>query len=61
MAYTVISTKLPEVKILEPKVFQDDRGFFFESFNHSNFQQAIGTDAMFVQDNHSKSDKGVLR
>ena len=61
MAYTVISTKLPEVKILEPKVFQDDRGFFFESFNYRNFQQAIGTDVTFVQDNHSRSDKGVLR
>ena len=61
MSHTIIPTNLPEVIILEPKVFQDDRGFFFESFNHRNFQQAIGTDVTFVQDNHSKSYKGVLR
>lgn len=61
MPYTVISTDLPEVLILEPEVFGDDRGFFFESFNQRDFQQAIGLDVMFVQDNHSKSNKGVLR
>jgi dTDP-4-dehydrorhamnose 3,5-epimerase len=47
--------------ILEPKVFGDDRGFFFESFNQRDFQQVTGLDVKFVQDNHSKSAKGVLR
>lgn len=61
MPYTVIQTKLPEVLILEPKVFGDERGFFFESFNQRDFQQATGLDVAFVQDNHSKSSKGVLR
>jgi len=49
------------VLILEPKVFGDDRGFFFESFNQLDFQQATGLDVNFVQDNHSKSSQGVLR
>jgi dTDP-4-dehydrorhamnose 3,5-epimerase len=52
---------IPEVVLLEPKVFGDDRGFFFESFNHANFEEAIGRPVKFVQDNHSKSVKGVLR
>jgi dTDP-4-dehydrorhamnose 3,5-epimerase len=61
MPYTVTKTDLPEVLILEPKVFGDDRGFFFESFNQRDFQQATGLDVNFVQDNHSKSGLGVLR
>jgi dTDP-4-dehydrorhamnose 3,5-epimerase len=61
MPYTVTKTDLPEVLILEPNVFGDDRGFFFESFNQREFQQATGLDVSFVQDNHSKSGHGVLR
>jgi dTDP-4-dehydrorhamnose 3,5-epimerase len=61
MPYTVIPTAIPEVLILEPKVFGDDRGFFLESFNQRDFQQISGLDVQFVQDNHSKSSKGVLR
>jgi dTDP-4-dehydrorhamnose 3,5-epimerase len=61
MPYTVTPTALPEVLILESKVFGDDRGFFFESFNQRDFQQATGLDVNFVQDNHSKSSQGVLR
>ena len=61
MPYTVISTELPEVLVLEPKVFGDARGFFYESFNARDFQQATGLSESFVQDNHSKSSKGVLR
>ena len=61
MPYTVTQTELPEVLILEPKVFGDDRGFFFESFNQRDFQRATGLDVDFVQDNHSKSTRGVLR
>ena len=57
----VISTTIPEVLILEPKVFGDERGFFFESFNHKQFLEATNLDVHFVQDNHSKSDKNVLR
>lgn len=61
MLYTVTKTDLHEVLILEPKVFGDDRSFFFESFNQRDFKQATGLDVNFVQDNHSKSSKGVLR
>ena len=61
MPYTVTATELPEVLILEPRVFGDDRGFFFESFNARDFRQATGLDVDFVQDNHSKSSRGVLR
>ena len=61
MPYTVTPTALPEVLILEPKVFGDARGFFFESFNQRDFAQATGLDLQFVQDNHSRSVKGVLR
>jgi dTDP-4-dehydrorhamnose 3,5-epimerase len=57
----VTDTKIPDVKITEPTVFEDERGFFFESFNHKKFEQAIGREVTFVQDNHSKSGKGVLR
>lgn len=55
------NTKLADVKIIEPKVFSDERGFFFESFNHQRFEEAVGGTVTFVQDNHSKSSKGVLR
>ena len=56
-----ISTSIPDVLIIEPRVFGDSRGFFFESFNQKNFNQAAGIDVNFVQDNHSRSVKGVLR
>jgi len=52
---------IPDVVLFEPKVFGDDRGFFFESFNQRVFTQAIGREVDFVQDNHSKSTRGVLR
>jgi dTDP-4-dehydrorhamnose 3,5-epimerase len=54
-------TKIADVILLEPKVFGDARGFFFESFNHQVFEQATGVKTQFVQDNHSKSARGVLR
>ena len=57
----VIPTEIPEVLILEPRVFGDERGFFFESFNAREFQKATGLDVTFVQDNHSRSVRGVLR
>lgn len=57
----IIPTAIPDLLILEPKVFGDTRGFFFESFNASSFRQATGLDVTFVQDNHSRSQKGVLR
>ena len=57
----VTPTKIPEVLIIEPSVFGDDRGFFFESFNQQAFNDAIGQNVQFVQDNHSRSTKGVLR
>ena len=57
----VIPTDLPGVLILEPKVFGDERGFFYESFNARAFQEATGLDTQFVQDNHSRSQQGVLR
>lgn len=57
----VIKTAIPDVLILEPKVFGDERGFFFESFNQQQFEQAVGRKINFVQDNHSKSKKGILR
>ena len=52
---------IPDVVLIEPKVFGDDRGFFMESFNQRAFNEATGTDYQFVQDNHSRSSKGVLR
>jgi dTDP-4-dehydrorhamnose 3,5-epimerase len=61
MPYTVTATDIPDVLILEPKVFGDARGFFFESFNARDFAQVTGLNVDFVQDNHSKSAKGVLR
>lgn len=57
----VVTTALPDVLILEPKVFGDERGFFFESFNARRFAEATGLHREFVQDNHSRSAKGVLR
>ena len=57
----VISTSITDVKLIEPKVFGDARGFFFESFNQKAFNEATGTNHQFVQDNHSRSAKGVLR
>ena len=57
----VIRTAIPEVVLIEPKVFGDARGFFFESFNQKAFNEATGTNHQFVQDNHSRSAQGVLR
>ncbi|RZA12270.1 MAG: dTDP-4-dehydrorhamnose 3,5-epimerase, partial [Proteobacteria bacterium] len=57
----VIATELPDVLIIEPKVFGDERGFFYESFNARAFKEATGIDLPFVQDNHSRSARGVLR
>jgi dTDP-4-dehydrorhamnose 3,5-epimerase len=57
----VIATRLPDVLIIEPKVFGDDRGFFYESFNARAFAEATGSTLQFVQDNHSRSTRGVLR
>ena len=52
---------IPDVLLLTPKVFEDERGFFYESFNQKVFDEAVGRPVSFVQDNHSKSAKGVLR
>ena len=57
----VTETSFPEVLIIEPRVFGDERGFFFESFNRKVFVETVGLTADFVQDNHSRSAKGVLR
>ncbi|MFJ2366032.1 dTDP-4-dehydrorhamnose 3,5-epimerase [Pseudomonas sp. NPDC087697] len=57
----VVTTDLPGVLIIEPKVFGDERGFFYESFNAKAFEEATGLKTTFVQDNHSRSQKGVLR
>lgn len=57
----IIKTEIPDVKIIEPKVFGDARGFFFESFNTRAFISATGLSLTFVQDNHSRSAKNVLR
>ena len=57
----VIQTTIPDVLILQPQVFGDERGFFFESFNAQAFAQATGLTPNFVQDNHSRSQRGVLR
>jgi dTDP-4-dehydrorhamnose 3,5-epimerase len=61
MPYQVTQTPIEGVLVLEPKVFGDARGFFYESFNQRDFNQATGLSDTFVQDNHSKSAKGVLR
>ena len=53
--------KIPDVKLIEPEVCEDERGFFYESFNQQKFNEAVGLDVTFVQDNHSKSRRGVLR
>jgi dTDP-4-dehydrorhamnose 3,5-epimerase len=57
----VTPTAIPDVLLIEPKIFGDTRGFFFESFNQKSFNEATGLDVNFVQDNHSRSTKGVLR
>jgi dTDP-4-dehydrorhamnose 3,5-epimerase len=57
----VTPTAIPDVLLIEPKVFGDDRGFFFECFNQKAFEQATGLNVAFVQDNHSKSARNVLR
>ncbi|BBH48542.1 dTDP-4-dehydrorhamnose 3,5-epimerase [Pseudomonas sp. KU43P] len=57
----IIATAIPDLLIIEPKVFGDSRGFFLESFNAREFAKASGVEARFVQDNHSRSQRGVLR
>ncbi len=57
----VIPTEIPDVMIIEPRIFGDDRGFFYESFNQKKFTEETGVERNFVQDNHSKSLKNVLR
>ncbi|MBA3023278.1 MAG: dTDP-4-dehydrorhamnose 3,5-epimerase [Gammaproteobacteria bacterium] len=57
----VIATRIPDLLIIEPDVFGDSRGFFYESYNESEFEQLIGRSVKFVQDNHSRSAKGVIR
>ena len=61
MAYTVTQSELSGILVLSPQVFEDERGFFLESFNQLDFVQATGIDVNFVQDNHSQSRRGVLR
>lgn len=61
MAITVSQTRLPGVVVVEPAVFGDERGFFFESFNSHEFQKQVDSRVSFIQDNHSRSLKGVLR
>ena len=56
----VIKTEIPDVLVIEPKVFGDDRGFFYESFNEKTWQEATGVEAHFVQDNHSKPSQDIL-
>lgn len=57
----ILPTKIPEVLVIEPRVFQDERGFFLESYNSKTFADKVGITEQFVQDNHSRSTKGVLR
>ena len=57
----VVSTNIPDVLIFEPKIFNDERGYFYESYNHNTFEKITNRTVNFVQDNHSKSTKGVLR
>lgn len=57
----IVDTPLPDIKLLEPKVFGDERGFFLESYNKRVFKESLGIDEEFVQANHSHSSKGVLR
>lgn len=61
MPITATPTSIPDVLVIQPKVFSDDRGWFFESFNEKDFSTAVGKKVNFVQDNHSSSKKGVLR
>ncbi len=61
MSIEVVKTALPEVLLIKPRVFEDERGFFFESFNRQEWLEATGVDCDFVQDNHSRSKQGVLR
>jgi dTDP-4-dehydrorhamnose 3,5-epimerase len=61
MPFSIIPTAIPDVLILKPKVYGDERGFFFESFNQRDFNAAVGVQRNFVQDNHSYSTHGVLR
>lgn len=61
MAYQIISTEIPDVLVLKPQVFGDARGFFMESFNQRDFEKVTGFKTHFVQDNHSRSVRGVLR
>lgn len=61
MPITVTPTAIPDVLVIDPKVFGDDRGWFFESFNQKDFSAAVGKKIDFVQDNHSSSKRGVLR
>ena len=57
----VTPLKVPDVKLIEPDVFEDERGFFYESFNQQKFNEAIGQKITFVQDNQSQSSKGTIR
>lgn len=57
----IINTVIPEIVIFEPKLYGDERGFFFESYNQKIFDEVVGQHVSFVQDNHSKSSKNVLR
>jgi dTDP-4-dehydrorhamnose 3,5-epimerase len=57
----IVATAIPDLLIIEPTVYGDDRGFFYESFNQKRFAELTGVTADFVQDNHSKSARGVLR
>jgi dTDP-4-dehydrorhamnose 3,5-epimerase len=57
----IIPTKLPDVLLIEPQIFQDSRGFFFEAYNHQKFTDKVGVIANFVQDNHSLSQQNILR
>jgi len=57
----IVKTKIPEVLIIQPRIFGDDRGFFFESFNQKEFIEKSGVNTQFVQDNHSRSQQNVLR
>ncbi len=61
MPITATPTAIPDVLVIEPRIFGDDRGWFFESFNEKDFSAAVGKKVSFVQDNHSFSKKGVLR
>ena len=57
----ITALKIPDVKLIEPEVFEDNRGYFFESFNQDKFKKAIGRSVIFIQENQSMSKKGVIR